>query len=157
MGDILEVGERAPAFKLRNTEGKTVSLSDFKGKWVVLYFYPKDDTPGCTMEAIEFSGLKKDFDKEDAVVLGVSPDSEASHEKFVSKYDLTIELLSDPEKKMLEKYGVWQEKSMYGKKYMGVARTTYLINPDGKIEEVWGKVKAGGHADAVREKLCSLG
>ena len=157
MGEILEVGKKAPAFKLKNKDGKTVSLSDLKGKWVVLYFYPKDDTSGCTKEAIEFSGLKKDFEKEDAVILGVSPDTEASHEKFVNKYDLTIELLSDPDKKMLEKYGVWQEKSMYGKKYMGVARTTYLINPDGKIAQVWEKVKVNGHAEAVKDAVCSLG
>jgi peroxiredoxin Q/BCP len=157
MAGILEVGKKAPAFRLKNKDGKTVSLSDYKGKWVVLYFYPKDNTSGCTKEAIAFSELKKDFEKEDAVILGVSPDSEASHEKFVNKHNLTIELLSDPDKKMLEKYGVWQEKSMYGKKYMGVARTTYLINPAGKVEEVWEKVKVNGHADAVKEKLCSLG
>lgn len=157
MAGDLEAGKKAPAFKLKNKDGKTVSLSDYKGKWVVLYFYPKDDTSGCTKEAIAFSELKRDFEKENAVILGVSPDSEASHEKFANKHNLTVELLSDPDKKVLEKYGVWQEKSMYGKKYMGVVRTTYLINPDGKIEEVWGKVKVNGHADAVKEKLCSLG
>ncbi len=157
MGDVLGVGKKAPAFKLKNKDGETVSLSDLKGKWVVLYFYPKDDTSGCTKEAIDFSGLKKEFEKEDAVILGVSPDSEASHEKFATKHNLSVELLSDPNKKMLEKYGVWQEKSMYGRKYMGVARTTYLINPAGKIEEVWEKVKVAGHADAVKEKVCSLG
>ena len=157
MGEILREGQRAPAFKLKNKDGETVSLSDLKGKWVVLYFYPKDDTSGCTKEAIEFSGLRKDFEKEDAVILGVSPDTEASHEKFVNKHDLTIELLSDPEKKLLEKYGVWQEKSMYGKKYMGVVRTTYLINPNGKIEQVWEKVKVNGHAEAVKDAVCSLG
>ena len=156
MGDILAVGKRAPAFKLKNKDGRTVSLSDYKGKWVVLYFYPKDDTSGCTKEAIEFSGLKKDFERESAVILGVSPDSAQSHEKFATKHNLSVELLSDPDKEMLDKYGVWQEKSMYGKKYMGVVRTTYLISPDGKIEEVWEKVKVAGHADAVKDKVCSL-
>ena len=129
---MLEEGKKAPAFKLKNQNGKTISLSDFKGKNVVLYFYPKDNTSGCTAEACNFRDEFPKFGKLDAVILGVSPDSVESHKKFAEKFDLPFDLLSDEKKEILEKYGVWQEKSMYGRKYMGVVRTTYIIDQERK-------------------------
>ena len=146
---ILKEGDKARAFKLPSSAGRTVSLATLKGKKAVLYFYPKDDTSGCTREAIDFTGLAKDFEKTGTVVLGISPDPVAKHEKFIAKYDLGIELLADEEQSMLQAYGVWQEKSMYGRKYMGVVRTTFLIDEKGKIARVWDKVKVAGHADEV--------
>ena len=142
-------GETAPSFTLPRDGGANVSLSDFKGKWVVLYFYPKDDTSGCTVEAIDFTAKADAFAAKNAVILGVSPDSVKSHDKFRDKHNLGIALLSDEEKSMLEAYGVWKEKSMYGKKYMGVERTTFLIDGEGKIARVWNKVKVPGHVDEV--------
>ena len=153
MSQILSVGEKAPAFDLPNQDGNNVKLGDYAGKWLVVYFYPRDDTPGCTVEAREFTDLKKDFDNNNALILGVSPDSEKKHCKFIDKHNLEIDLLADENTTMLEDYGVWQEKSMYGKTYMGVVRTTYLINPDGSIAEAWTKVKAKGHAEIVLERL----
>ena len=153
MSQILSVGEKAPTFDLPNQNGNNVKLGDYAGKWLVLYFYPRDDTPGCTVEAREFTDLKKDFDNNNASILGVSPDSEKKHCKFIDKHNLEIDLLADENTTMLEDYGVWQEKSMYGKTYMGVVRTTYLINPDGSIAEAWTKVKAKGHAEIVLERL----
>ncbi|MEC9332630.1 MAG: thioredoxin-dependent thiol peroxidase [Candidatus Thermoplasmatota archaeon] len=153
MSQIPEIGGTAPDFALPNQEGKSVKLSDSGGKWLVVYFYPKDDTPGCTVEAIEFTELRKQFENENAVLLGVSPDTKAKHCKFIDKHKLGIDLLADIEKTMLSDYGVWQEKSMYGRTYMGVVRTTCLIDPKGKIAEVWTKVKAKGHAEAVLERL----
>ncbi len=153
MSQIPEVGGKAPDFALSNQDGESVRLSDSSGKWMVVYFYPKDDTPGCTVEAIEFTELRKQFENENAVLLGVSPDTEAKHCKFIDKHKLSIDLLADIEKTMLSDYGVWQEKSMYGRTYMGVVRTTYLIDPKGNIAEVWTKVKAKGHAGAVLERL----
>ena len=153
MSQIPEVGDKAPDFALSNQDGESVRLSDSSGKWMVVYFYPKDDTPGCTVEAIEFTELRKQFENENAVLLGVSPDTEAKHCKFIDKHKLSIDLLADIEKTMLSDYGVWQEKSMYGRTYMGVVRTTYLIDPKGNIAEVWTKVKAKGHAGAVLERL----
>ncbi|MCB2230102.1 thioredoxin-dependent thiol peroxidase [bacterium] len=152
----LKVGNKAPAFTLESQDGAKVKLADFAGKWLVLYFYPKDNTSGCTMEAIDFTGALKDFEKKKATVVGVSPDSVKSHQNFCSKHNLGVMLLSDPDKKMLEKYGVWQEKSMYGRKYMGVARTTVLIDPDGKVRHIWEKVKVKGHVDDVKKTLTEL-
>ncbi|CVI61900.1 MULTISPECIES: thioredoxin-dependent thiol peroxidase [Agrobacterium] len=147
----LTIGDAAPDFTLpRNGEG-TVKLSELRGKAVILYFYPKDDTSGCTAEAIDFSALGGEFEAANAVVIGISPDSVKSHDKFAAKHSLSVMLASDEERKVLEAYGVWKEKSMYGKKYMGVERTTFLVAPDGKIAEVWNKVKVAGHAQAVLE------
>ncbi|MDQ0455940.1 thioredoxin-dependent thiol peroxidase [Rhizobium paknamense] len=152
----LQIGDTAPDFTLPRDGGKTISLSDFKGKPVVLYFYPKDDTSGCTTEATSFTGLAADFAKASAAVIGVSPDSVKSHDKFVAKHGLSIILGSDEEKKTLEAYGVWKEKSMYGKTYMGVERTTYLIDANGKIAAIWPKVKVPGHAEAVLKAVQEL-
>ncbi len=150
------INTKASAFSLPDQNGKTTSLNNFKGKWLVLYFYPKDDTPGCTVEAIDFTKAKNQFEGLNAVVVGVSPDDNKSHCKFVDKHKLDIILLSDTDKKMLEAYGVWQEKSMYGRKYMGVARTTFLITPEGKIAFVWEKVSVTGHTDDVKKKIVEL-
>ncbi|WP_286209383.1 thioredoxin-dependent thiol peroxidase [Dubosiella newyorkensis] len=138
---MLEVGTKAPDFTLQDQDGKDVSLSDFKGKKVILYFYPKDNTSGCTKQACAFKELYPDFMEKDAIVLGVSKDSVASHKKFQEKYELPFELLSDPGHKVIEQYDVWKEKSMYGKKYMGIVRSTYLIDEEGKIEKALEKVK----------------
>ncbi|MFM2442911.1 MAG: hypothetical protein RJB09_97 [Pseudomonadota bacterium] len=145
----LDPGAAAPSFDLPTDGAGRLSLAMLKGKAVVLYFYPKDDTSGCTQEAIEFNGLRKDFEKAGAVVLGVSPDPVKMHDKFKAKHGLEFGLLSDETKDMLESYGVWVEKSMYGRKYMGVERTTFLIGADGKIARVWNKVKVAGHAADV--------
>ncbi len=146
-------GSKAPAFSLPASDGKTVSSKDLKGKRVVLYFYPKDDTPGCTVEACGFrDGIKK-IEKQNAVVLGVSPDDTKSHNKFIEKFGLPFILLSDTDKKVCEAYGVWVEKSMYGKTYMGVARTTFIIGPEGKIEKIYEKVKPENHTIEVLEYL----
>mgnify|MGYP003393765471 CR=1 FL=1 len=152
---MLEVGKKAPAFSLKDGEGNKVSLSDFKGKTVVLYFYPKDMTSGCTQESCDFRDAFPKFKKKGAVILGISRDDEKSHQKFKAKYDLPFPLLADTETKMCEAYGVWKEKSMYGRKYMGIERTTVVIGPDGKIQEVYAKVKVPGHVDAVLEKVSS--
>jgi len=149
MASALSVGDIAPEFSLPGDGGSTVSLSSHRGKKVVLYFYPKDDTSGCTKEAIEFNGLKAEFTKANTVIIGMSPDSPKSHDKFKAKYDLTFPIAADENKKALEAYGVWVEKSMYGRKYMGVERTTVLIGTDGKILAVWPKVKVDGHAAEV--------
>lgn len=146
---MLSEGDKAPDFKLKNDEGQEVRLADFKGKTVVLYFYPKDDTPGCTKEACDFRDQHKNFSKKAAVILGVSADDVASHQKFKKKFGLPFQLLSDPEKTTLQKYDVWKEKSMYGRKYMGIERTTFVIGPDGKIKKVFPKVSVTGHADDV--------
>ncbi|MCZ7450388.1 peroxiredoxin [Agrobacterium rhizogenes] len=152
----LTIGSPAPDFTLpRNGEG-TVTLSKLQGKAVILYFYPKDDTSGCTVEAIDFSALGGQFEATNAVVIGISPDSVKSHDKFAAKHSLSVMLASDEERKVLEAYGVWKEKSMYGKKYMGVERTTVLIAPDGKIAEIWNKVKVAGHAQGVLEAAKKL-
>ena len=138
---MLEVGTKAPDFTLQDQDGKDVSLSDFKGKKVILYFYPKDNTSGCTKQACAFKELYPDFMEKDAIVLGVSKDPVASHKKFQEKYQLPFELLSDPEHKVIEQYDVWKEKSMYGKKYIGIVRSTYLIDEEGNIEKALEKVK----------------
>ena len=145
----LAVGSVAPAFSLPKQDGSIVTLADFSGKKIVLYFYPKDDTSGCTQEALEFNQLKAEFAAANAVVVGVSPDSAKSHAKFGTKHGLDLTLVADESKMMLESYGVWAEKSMYGRKYMGVERTTYLVDEAGKITNIWEKVKVPGHAAAV--------
>lgn len=151
---ILQEGDKAPDFKLPNQEGKRIALQDFKGKKnVVLYFYPKDMTPGCTTEACDFSANLKQFEKKNAVVLGVSFDDEAKHQKFIEKYALAHTLLSDTYKKTAEAYGVYQQKSLYGKKFMGIVRSTFVIDKEGKIKKVFPKVKVDGHWKEVLESL----
>ena len=150
---MIKENTKAPIFKLPSTNKKDYSLKDSLGNYVIIYFYPKDDTPGCTVEAQEFTEELSNFTSEDAVVVGISPDTVAKHCKFIDKHSLGMELLADTEKKMLADYGVWQEKSMYGRTYMGVVRTTYLIDPNGVVAEAWTKVKARGHAKAVFERL----
>ncbi len=150
---MLEEGKKAPVFKLTDQNEKTISLSDYKGKNVILYFYPKDDTSGCTAEACSFRDDFPKFKKIDAVILGVSPDSVESHKKFAKKYNLNFSLLADEEKEVIKKYDVWKEKSMYGRKYMGVERTTYIIDPEGKIKKIFRKVKVQGHNEEVMEAL----
>jgi thioredoxin-dependent peroxiredoxin len=146
--ETLDVGSPAPAFTMETPDGP-VSLSDFAGQKLVLYFYPKDDTSGCTTEAIQFSALADDFRNAGTTVIGVSKDSVASHRKFATKHDLTVKLAADPDGTTVEAFGAWVEKSMYGRKYMGIDRSTFLIGPDGRIAGVWRKVKVPGHADAV--------
>ncbi len=150
------VGDTAPEINLPRDGGENVKLSDFAGKKVVLYFYPKDDTPGCTKEAIGFTEMVDSFAALDTVVLGVSKDSVKKHDKFVAKHDLKIALLSDEEGDVCERYGTWVEKNMYGKTYMGIERATFLIGPDGKIAQVWRKVKVPGHVDAVLDAVRAM-
>jgi peroxiredoxin Q/BCP len=145
---MLEAGDKAPAFDLPTDTGR-VSLASFKGKKIVLYFYPKDDTSGCTSEALQFSSEVEAFAKLGAVIIGVSKDSAASHAKFRLKHDLTVELAADTTGEIVETYGAWVEKSMYGRKYMGIDRSTFLIDGDGVIREIWRKVKVPGHIKAV--------
>ena len=149
----MKVGQKAPEFSVVDDSGKTVKLSDFKGKKVVLYFYPKDDTPGCTKEACNFRDGIATIRKQGAVVLGVSADSAASHSKFKAKFDLNFPLLADTEKKIVGSYDVWKEKSMYGRKYMGIERTTYVIDKDGRISHIFPKVKVNEHYDEVLKAL----
>lgn len=156
MSSKLGVGDKAPDFSLPDHSGRTVTLGDFAGKALVLYFYPKDDTSGCTAEAIAFNGKAKAFAAAGAAILGVSPDPVKSHDKFRTKHGLEIPLASDETKEMLESYGVWAEKSMYGRKYMGVERTTFLIDKTGTIAKVWPKVKVPGHADEVLAAVKAL-
>ncbi len=146
---MLKVGDKAPDFKVKDQDGNDVKLSDYKGKNVVLYFYPRDNTPGCTKQACSLRDGFSDFNKKDIVVLGVSTDDEKSHQKFIAKYDLPFTLLADTEHKVSEKYGVYVEKNMYGKKYMGIKRTTFLVNKDGKIATIMDKVKVAEHAGEV--------
>ena len=145
----LKIGSKAPTFSAPDQSGKTVSLGDFKGKTLVLYFYPKDDTPGCTAEACSFRDEHSVFQKKGAVVIGVSPDSSKSHSKFIKKFSLPFPLLSDEDHKICEAYGVWVEKSMYGKTYMGVERSTFVIDPQGKLKAIYRKVKAAEHTAEV--------
>jgi peroxiredoxin Q/BCP len=152
----LTVGKKAPSFTAPDQDGKAVKLDEYKGQWLVLYFYPNDDTPGCTTEACDFTNGIKDFEKLDAAVLGCSPNTEESHRKFIAKYKLKVRLLSDPSHAVLEKYGAWGEKVLYGRKSLGVIRSTALIDPEGKLAHHWPKVKSAGHAEAVREKLKEL-
>ena len=152
-GDGLKVGQKAPEFTVVNDEGQKMKLSDFKGKKVVLYFYPKDDTPGCTTEACAFRDGIDEITDRGAVVLGVSADSVESHKKFKDKFELNFPLLADADKKITQAYGTWKEKSMYGKKYMGIERTTFIIDEQGKISHIFPKVKVDEHYDEVVEAL----
>lgn len=156
MSQSIEVGMPAPDFSLPDHAGRVVRLGDFAGRALVLYFYPKDDTTGCTAEALDFSALCADFAEADAAVLGVSPDSPKSHAKFRDKHDLAIPLVSDEPKSMLEAYGVWVTKSMYGRQYLGVERTTMLIDKAGTIARIWSKVKVKGHAAEVLAAVKAL-
>jgi peroxiredoxin Q/BCP len=146
-----DVGDKAPAFDLPGAGGGSLSLAAARGRKTLLYFYPKDDTSGCTKEAIDFTALKKDFDKANTEVIGVSPDPVKSHDKFKTKHELAVALASDEARSVIEAYGVWVEKSLYGRKYMGVERATFLIGADGVIKKVWRKVKVPGHAAAALE------
>ena len=152
----LNVGDKAPSFKLKNQDAKVISLAELKGKPIVLYFYPKDDTPGCTKEACNFRDEFPKFGKMKAEIIGVSIDSVESHKKFADKYKLPFNLLSYEKKEVVEKYGVWQEKSMYGKKYMGIVRTTFIIDTEGKINKIFPKVKVEEHNKEVIEALKEL-
>ena len=153
---MADAGQKAPDFELPTDAGGSVKLSKLKGHPVVVYFYPKDDTSGCTKEAQEFTALAPAFAKAGVRVIGISPDSVAKHAKFRAKYDLGIELAADEERKAIEAYGVWVEKSMYGKKYMGVDRSTFLVDGTGKIARAWRKVKVPGHADEVLAAAVAL-
>lgn len=150
---MIEIGKKAPDFTLLNQDGKKISLKDFKGKKIVLYFYPKDNTSGCTKEACNFRDEFPKFKKSDAIILGVSPDSVTSHKKFAEKFNLPFNLLADEDKKVVKLYDVWKEKSMYGKKYMGVERTTFIIDESGKIKKIFNKVKVDGHNEEVMKEL----
>lgn len=152
----LAVGDAAPQFDLPRDGGGSLSLAAFRGKPIVLYFYPQDDTTSCTNEAIGFSQLKPEFEKAGAVVIGLSPDSVKKHDKFKAKYDLTVDLVADEERKVIEAYHLWVEKTMYGRNYMGVERATFLIGKDGRIARVWRKVRVKGHADEVLEAVRAL-
>ncbi len=153
---MIDVGKEAPGFSVQADNGRDVTLASYRGRYVVLYFYPKDDTPGCTTEACELRDAFPRFRATDAVVLGVSPDSVASHQKFKAKFSLPFTLLADTDHVIAEAYGVWKEKSMYGRTYLGVERTTYLIDPNGVVVCVWPKVKAEGHAAAVAAALAEV-
>ena len=150
---LIEPGKKAPAFTLKDQDAKVHKLSDYAGRPVVLYFYPKDDTPGCTVESCNFRDNLPKFKASKAVVLGASILDETSKAKFASKFDINFPLLADADHEVAEKYGVWQEKSRYGRTYMGIVRTTYLIGPDGKIEQRWDNVKVDGHAEAVAKAI----
>ena len=152
----LQIGDKAPDFTLKNQSAEDVSLREYAGSWLVLYFYPKDNTPGCSLEAKEFTCLVDEFSALDTIILGVSKDSIKSHNNFIEKQDLGIDLLSDPEHEVMEKYGVWQKKKLYGNEFLGVVRSTFLITPEGEIAQAWYKVKAKGHAEMVLEKLKEL-
>jgi len=149
----MDINDKAPAFTLQDQNGKEMSLKDFQGKYIVLYFYPRADTPGCTIEACEFRDSYKKIEKTGAVILGISPDTPKAQKKFEEKFELPFTLLADADKTVCNAYGVIQEKNMYGKKVMGVARTTFIIGPDGKIKHIFHKVKPEGHAAEVLEYL----
>jgi peroxiredoxin Q/BCP len=153
---MLKIDEKAPEFCLPNQDDVEICLRDLKGKWVVLYFYPKDNTPGCTTEACEFTEAAPDFSSLDAVILGVSPDSTKKHRNFIEKKNLGITLLSDESTQMMQEWGVWQLKKNYGREYMGVVRSTFIIDPEGIVRAKWEKVRVKGHVEAVKEKLQEL-
>ncbi|WP_297444916.1 thioredoxin-dependent thiol peroxidase [Desulfurobacterium sp.] len=153
---MVEPGKIAPGFCLKDDTGKETCLKNFKGNWVVLYFYPKDNTPGCTKEAEGFTEKLGEFKKLNSEVIGISPDSVESHKKFKEKRNLKVTLLSDPEHKVIEEYGAWKLKKRFGKEYYGVVRTTYLIDPDGKVAHVWKNVRVKGHVEKVLEMLKKL-
>ncbi len=153
---MLEIGDKVPDFCLPNQDEEEICFRDIKGRWIVLYFYPKDNTPGCTTEACEFTEALPDFSALNAIVLGVSPDSPKKHRNFIEKKELGITLLADEDKELCKLFGVWQLKKNFGKEYMGVVRSTFLIDPDGKIAYKWEKVRVKGHVQAVKEKLQEL-
>ncbi len=152
----LTVGDAAPDFDLPRDGGGRISLSSLKGKPVVVYFYPKDDTTACTKEAISFTGLLSDFEKAGATIIGISPDPVSKHDKFVKKHSLSVTLASDEDNAVANLYGVWKEKSMYGRTYMGIERSTFLIGPDGRIAKIWPKVKVDGHAEDVLQSVANI-
>ncbi len=152
----LRTGQQAPQFELPTADGRLLSMKAFLGKPVVVYFYPQDDTTSCTAEAIDFSRLRPEFDKAGAVVIGISPDSTKKHGKFKTKYNLSVDLAADEERKAIEAYNLWVEKSMFGRKYMGVERATFLIGADGRIARIWRKVRVPGHADEVLAAVKAL-
>jgi len=152
----LQIGDKAPNFSVEGDGGSQISLSDYAGKNVVLYFYPKDDTPGCTKEAIGFSEVKDKFEALNCAVIGVSKDTAAKHDKFIAKHDLKVSLAADIEGEICEKYGVWVEKKMYGKTYMGIERATFLISSDQTLKQIWRKVRVKGHVEAVLEAAETL-
>jgi peroxiredoxin Q/BCP len=152
----MEIGSKAPGFCLPDRTGKEWCLSDFKGKWVVVYFYPKDNTSGCTREAMDFSKQLPDFEKRNAAIIGISPDSPASHEKFALKHELRVSLLSDERHEVAELYDVWKLKRIYGREFFGIERSTFLIDPEGKLVQTWRRVKVNGHVDDVKRTLDSL-
>jgi thioredoxin-dependent peroxiredoxin len=154
MAPVIEPGDEAPDFELPDQDGRPVRLEDFRGQRVVLYFYPKADTPGCTKEACDFRDTSQKFTKANTVIVGVSPDASKAQARFKDKFDLPFTLLADTDHDVAEAYGVWKEKSMYGKKYMGIERTTFIIGPEGKIKKIFPKVKVEGHAEEV---LASIG
>ena len=153
---MLNIGDKAPEFKLLNQDNIEVSLKDFSSKWVVLYFYPKDNTPGCTTEACDFSQNINEFKDLNAIILGVSPDNSKTHKKFIEKQNLKINLLADENKEVLNYYGVWQSKKMYGREYMGVVRSTFIINTKGEIAYIYKNVKVKGHIEEIKKKLKEL-
>jgi peroxiredoxin Q/BCP len=153
---MIEIGQQAPDFCLPNQDDVEICSRDLKGKWIVLYFYPKDSTPGCTTEACEFTEAMPDFDGLGAVILGVSADSTKRHRNFIEKQNLEITLLSDESTEMMQAYGVWQLKKNYGREYMGIVRSTYIIDPDGKVAASWSNVKVKGHVEAVKAKLAEI-
>ena len=152
----MNIGQSAPEFTALDRDGKSTQLQDFNGQWLVLYFYPKDLTPGCTTQAIEFTAQLSQFQALNTQIVGISPDSIASHDKFIKKHSLEIILLSDPEHQIAEAYGVWQLKKFMGKEYMGIVRSTFLIDPSGKIVQVWSKVKVKNHVDTVLQAVRSI-
>lgn len=149
----LKIGDKAPDFELEGDGDKPIKLNDYKGQSVVLYFYPKDDTPGCTKEANQFTEMKDEFDAQNCAIIGISKDTAQKHDKFIAKHDLKVRLGADIEGEVVEKYGVWVEKNMYGKKYMSIQRATFLIGPDQKIQHIWPKVRVKGHVEAVLEQV----
>lgn len=155
-GNMIEIGRKAPDFCLPDKDEKEVCLKHFLGRWVVVYFYPRDNTPGCTTEACAFSERLADFKGLDAAVIGISTDSPASHRRFAAQHNLTITLLSDPDHKVIEAYGAWQPKKLMGKEFLGTVRSTFLVDPQGRVAHVWPRVKVWGHADEVKAKLAEL-
>jgi peroxiredoxin Q/BCP len=153
---MINVGDKAPQFCLPDKDGRQVCLKDFEGKWLVLYFYPKDNTSGCTLEAVHFTRVRNALKKMGAEIAGVSPDSTESHCRFADKHKIKVRLLSDTDHQVLESYGVWQKKKLYGREFWGVVRSTFLIDPEGKIRYVWRKVKVAGHVEDVKNRLSQL-
>ena len=153
---LMNIGDQVPDLKLPASNGEQVSLKDFEGKYIVLYIYPKDDTPGCTKQACAFRDTHKDFEDLNAVIIGLSKDGESSHEKFINKYELPFLLLSDENLELMKVFGAWKEKSMYGRTFLGVQRSTFLIDPQGKVVHIWPKVRVAGHIEKVLEELKSI-